>query len=151
MPFKPIETQEDFDAAIKERIERAQRAEREKFADYDSLKEKADKYDEAQQANKTELEKANERIAVLEGEKEARAKADKLREAREKVSKETGVPAELIHGEDEDAMRECAKEIAAYAKKPSAPKASKPGSFSSGGDDRDADMREFARQLLGKE
>ncbi len=34
MPFEPIETQEDFDSAIRARLAR----EREKFADYDETK-----------------------------------------------------------------------------------------------------------------
>ena len=59
MSFTPIETQEKFDEAIKERLAR----ERAKFADYDELKAKAAKFDEAEEARKSDLEKANERIS----------------------------------------------------------------------------------------
>lgn len=45
-------TQEELDAIIAERLGR----ERQKYADYDSLKQKAGKYDEQQEANKTELQ-----------------------------------------------------------------------------------------------
>ena len=50
--FKPIETQEDFDKAIKSRIERAEKAVREQFSDYEQVKESASKADE----NKKEVE-----------------------------------------------------------------------------------------------
>lgn len=53
MEFKPIETQEAFDAAIKERLER----ERAKFADYDELKSGA-------AAKDGELAKARARCAT---------------------------------------------------------------------------------------
>lgn len=65
MPFTPIETQEQLDAAIRERIERAERKVAEQFADYDQLKEKAARLDELESASKSELEKANEELARL--------------------------------------------------------------------------------------
>lgn len=65
MPFTPIETQEQLDAVIRERIERAERKAAEQFADYDQLKEKAARLDELEAANKSELEKANEELARL--------------------------------------------------------------------------------------
>lgn len=86
------------------------------YADYDELKAKAVKYDEAQEAAKSELEIAQEEAA------KARAEAEALRAERAhaqlvaKVSAETGVPASLISGEDEDAMRTSAQAIADYAK-----------------------------------
>ena len=77
----------------------------------------ADPYDEAQEASKTELEKAREESAKAIDELNA-LKAEKARsELRQKVSKETGVPADLISGDDEEAMTANAKAIAEYAKK----------------------------------
>lgn len=87
-----------------------------KYADYDALKEKATAYDEAQEAAKGELEKAQEAAA------KAKAEADALRAEKEraalvaKVSEATGVPASLIQGEDEEAMAASAKAIAEYAR-----------------------------------
>ena len=57
MAFKPIETQEDLDIIVGERLKR----EREKYADYEALKEKAAKYDQAEEASKSELQKATEK------------------------------------------------------------------------------------------
>ena len=59
--FKPITSQADLDRLIGERIAR----ERNKFADYDDVKAKAAKFDEAEQASKSELERiAEERDAI---------------------------------------------------------------------------------------
>jgi hypothetical protein len=60
--FEPITSQEAFDKALGPRLER----ERGKFADYEDLKEKAGKYDDLEQANKSDLDKANERATTAE-------------------------------------------------------------------------------------
>lgn len=127
MSFTPIETQEAFDAAIRDRIAR----ERAKFADYDELKAKAERFDEAEEARKSDLERANERIAELEGAAREREEADRLSALRSKVAEATGVPAELISGADEDSMTESAKAIAAFAKAtvPPAPNVGGAGRF----------------------
>ena len=94
--FSPITTQEEFNAAIKARLERQQRsfeeAHREEF-------EKARAYDEIQEGNKTELEKAQERTAELENELEAIRKRDQLIEWKREISKQTGVPEEVLRGD----------------------------------------------------
>lgn len=156
MAFEPIQTQEELDAIIKKRIER----DREKitaevsgkYSDYDELAEKAKAYDEAQEAQKSEVQKAQEKIAQLESDIKKRDEADKQREMREKVSKETGVPADLISGADEESMTSYAKKLAEFAKvqTPAAPKDPNPGKFSSGEGTND-EQREFARALLGKD
>lgn len=60
--FKAITSQSDLDRIIGERVGR----ERSKFADYDDLKKKAAAFDEAENKNKTELQKAlEERDAAI--------------------------------------------------------------------------------------
>lgn len=104
---------------VNELMGKVRRETREKYADYDELSKKAKAYDEAQEASKTELEKAREESAKAIDELNA-LKAEKARsELRQKVSKETGVPADLISGDDEEAMTANAKAIAEYAKKAS--------------------------------
>ena len=157
MAFEPIQTQEELDAILKKRLER----EREKitaefsgkYANYDELAEKAKAYDEAQEAQKSEAQKAKERIAELENTIKERDEADKQRKMREKVAKEKGIPAELIVGTDEESMAAYADKLAEFAKvqTPTAPKDEKPGSFSSGEGDGDDEKRAFVRQLLGKD
>lgn len=96
-------TQAELDATIGERLAR----EREKYADYEALKEKAAKFDAAEEAAKTELQKAQDQAA------EYKKTVDKLqgeistRNAREKIAKEKGVPAHLLTGATEE---ECVKQ-----------------------------------------
>ncbi len=105
-------TQSELNAIVTDRLSRAQ----EKYKDYEALKEKAAQFDAAQEAGKTELQKATERAEALQKQVDAFTKAETLRSVREKVSKETGVPAGLLFGEDEKTCREQAEAIAAYAK-----------------------------------
>ena len=48
--FKPINTQEEFDAAIKDRIERAERSVEPKYSDYGKLKDQIAKLEEEKKA-----------------------------------------------------------------------------------------------------
>ena len=105
-------TQSELNAIVTDRLSR----EREQYADYAALKEKAAKYDAAQEEGKSDLQKATEKVAALQAQVEAYTKADNLRSIREKVSKETGVPAGLLYGEDEDSCKAQAQAILAYAK-----------------------------------
>lgn len=57
--FTPITSQDELDRRVGERLAR----ERQKFADYDDLKAKATKFDEAQAAAKTELQQLQDAVA----------------------------------------------------------------------------------------
>lgn len=94
-------TQAEMNAIIEGRLAR----EREKYSDYDSLKEKAGKFDEIQEANKTEIQKANEKAEVLAKELESLKASNTIKAAREKVAKETAVPVELLTGNDEESCK----------------------------------------------
>lgn len=101
---------------VNELMGKVRRETREKYADYDDLAKKAKAYDDAQEAAKSELEKAQEAAAA------AKAEADALRAEKAhaqlvaKVSAATGVPASLISGDDEESMTATAKAIAEFAK-----------------------------------
>lgn len=104
-------TQAEVDAIIGDRLQR----ERSKYADYSQLKEKADLYDQAQEANKTELQKANERAEALQKELTGLKQAEMIRATREKVSQETGVPIHLLTAGTEEECKAQADAIKAYA------------------------------------
>ena len=89
-------TQAEMDSIIEGRLAR----EKQKYADYESLKEKAGKYDELQEAQKSELQKATEQTEALKKELDQLKNANKLKDIREKVAKETNVPVELLTGND---------------------------------------------------
>ena len=105
-------TQEELDEIVKARIAK----ERAKYTDYDDLKAKASKFDEIEEANKTELEKATEKAAALQKQIDEMTKAEEIRAVRDKVSKETGVPAHLLTADTEDECTAQAKGILSFAR-----------------------------------
>lgn len=105
-------TQEQVNDIVSERLKRAEA----KYEDYDALKEKAARLDELEEKNKTELEKATERAAALQGELDAIKKENEVKAIREKVASETGVPVNLITGTTEEECSEQARAIAEFAK-----------------------------------
>lgn len=80
--FAPITSQADFDRIIGERLS--------KFNDYDSLKAKATKFDEAEEAAKSELEREKDRAD--------KAEAKALTAERKAFAAEKGIPVELVTG-----------------------------------------------------
>jgi len=88
--FQAITSQEDFDKAIQARLAR----ERAKFNDYDDLKAKADKFKKFEDAQKTEAQKAQERLEAAE----KRAVELELKATRAEVAAAKGVPVELLSG-----------------------------------------------------
>lgn len=109
-----------------------------------SNSEKAKSYDELQEASKTELQKAKEAAAYKRQVEDLSAKAE-LDRAHARVAKDTGAPAELVFGADEDEMAANVKAIA-WGKPSSAPRTSRPGRFFANADDgRDAARCALAR------
>lgn len=123
--FTPINTQEEFDTAIKDRIER----ERAKYADYETVKQNAGKL-------QTDLDTANNKISELETQnsdlniKVKNYEADNL---RTKIALKAGIPFEYrdrIKGETEEEMKKDAAQFAELIgekKKKSPPLKQEPG------------------------
>lgn len=126
--FKKIESQDEFNAIVKDRVERAEKTAEERvrkeFADYESIKAENEnlkkKLEEASTSVKGFDEKKKEfedRIASLENEN----KGFKLTNLKIKVAQEAGLPFELadrLTGEDEDAIKADAEEMAKYMSAP---------------------------------
>lgn len=104
-------SQDEVNAIVGKRLAE----EKAKFSDYEDLKAKAAKYDEAEEANKSELQKATERANNLEAELNGLKKAEEIRQMREKIATETGIPANLINGTTEEECKAQAEAIKAYA------------------------------------
>lgn len=101
-------TQAEMDAIISDRLKR----ERAKYADYSELQAKAAKYDEAEEANKSELQKAVEERDAL------KAQVDKLNE--EKAHADAVAKAAAEHGVDAALLARMSGDVeenAAYLKK----------------------------------
>ena len=105
-------TQSEMNAILQDRLAR----ERGKYADYEALKAKADKFDAAEEAGKSELQKANERAETLKKQVDQLTAEAGLRDLRAKVAKATGVPEELLNAETEEACTAQAQAILKFAK-----------------------------------
>ena len=106
-------TQSELNAIIADRISEV----KQKYSDYDDLKAKATKFDEAEEASKSELQKATEARDALQ------AELDKVRvdATRSRVAASKGLPVDLITGKTEEECTAQADAILAYAKKPEYP------------------------------
>lgn len=139
-------TQDEMNAIIADRLSR----EKSKYADYDELKAKALKFDEAEESSKSELQKQTERADKLQAQYDALIKSNDIRNTREKVAKETGVPLELLTGADEESCKAQAEAILKFAKPKNYPGTKTTPTQQSGGSSTDNAMRELAHQLFRK-
>jgi hypothetical protein len=105
-------TASELNAIITDRISEI----KEKFADYEDLKAKASKYDEAEEASKSELQKVTETRDALQAELDKLKKAEAVRQIRESVANKTGVPASLLKADTEDECAAEAEAILGFAK-----------------------------------
>ena len=128
--FKPIETQEDFDAAIRKRLEQKEREVAGTYKDYlapeavEALKaDHAKALDELQRqltAAKETAAKHDQIVADLT----ARASKAEAGLLKTKIAHENGVPIELadrLIGSSEDELKADAAKMAGYLKPASAP------------------------------
>lgn len=138
--FKPIESQEDLNSVIADRLKR----ERAKFGDYDDLKAKASRLDEIEEANKSELEKVTDRVTAAEAQRDqALAETLRLRTAvKFGISEEDA--ALFLTGTDEETLEAQAKRLAERVETSSGPRQPKPdpnqGNRSNGGSPTTADQ-----------
>lgn len=135
--FEAITSQDQLDRVLSKRLER----ERAKYADYDELKAKAAEADDS----RSELEKLHDRVKELEQERHQSA----LEAAKAKAASEYGIPADLIVGDDPEAIGSYAQRIAEYV----AAQAPKAGAYvkNVGRDDNEATAESYARRMLSGE
>lgn len=111
-------TQAEVNALVGKRVNE----EKAKFADYDAIKEKAEKFDALEESSKSELQKAIERGDALQAELDGLKRKEEIRGIRQKVSEDTGIPATLLTAETEEECRDQAKAISEYAQPKGYPK-----------------------------
>lgn len=105
-------TQAELNQIVQDRVNR----ERAKYEGFEDFKAKAKKYDEQEEANKTELQKAQERATELEAKLKKKEHEESVREMKKKVAEELKVPADLLTGETEEACKAQAEAIMSFAK-----------------------------------
>ena len=129
-------TQAELEEIIADRLFR----ERAKYADYDAIKEKAAKYDAAEEANKTELQKATELAAKEKARADSLQKQFDTAQARAKVSAETGVPASLLTGSTEEECKKQAEALKQWRRPDGYPNTNDPGAIPPGGGGKTRDQ-----------
>ena len=132
--FEAITSQEQLDKVLSKRLER----ERAKYADYEELKQKA-----AEAADsRSEVEKLHDRVKELEQERHQSA----IEAAKAKAASEYGVPADLLVGDDTDAIEAHAKRLAEYV----AAQAPSTGAYvkNVGRDEGESSAESYARRML---
>lgn len=117
--FKPITTQEEFDAAIKGRLSR----EKEKYSDYDQLKSRVAELEEENVGLKSTIEASNQ--SKEDSDKQLEDLRNKIAgyetaSLRTRIALKHGLPYDLadrLQGTDEDSFKADAERLAGYIKK----------------------------------
>ena len=143
--FTPPASQADLDQIINARLAR----ERAKFADYDDLKSKAAKFDEVEEANKTELQKALDKATKAEQEAAALKAEKELTALREQIAKDKEVPVELLRGSSKEEIEAHADSLKAFVDNKPAPRGVRARKEGRDTDPpNEDDLAEFARQIF---
>lgn len=114
--FKIIETQEQFDAMVKDRLERARESVRKEYQDYESLKEKVNGFQKEKESYETKiasLTKSNEEIT-------GKYKALETDSLKVKIALENGIPFEManrLSGTDVESITNDAKLLSGFVSK----------------------------------
>ena len=155
MSFKTIETQEELDRIIGERIKR----EREKYADYESLSERAKKL-EKEKADLLNAIDGNsqllqEKDGVISAKDSELAELQKINDSfkktqlRTQVAVRNGIPydlAERLQGDDEESLQADAERLSALIK-PKTIVAPMKDTEPVVGDERTASMKQMLKDL----
>lgn len=117
--FTPPATQAELNSIISGRLER----ERAKFADYDELATKAAKLAQIEEANLSEIEKANAAADAAHAEAESFRVQLAERDARDahnllaaEVAAGKGVPVDLLHGDTREELEAHADKLVEFGR-----------------------------------
>jgi transcription-repair coupling factor (superfamily II helicase) len=98
--FTPITTPEEYNA-VTARIRKQFASE---YANYDSYKAAAEKLAEIEEADKTELQKAQDRADAAEAKAKKLELAQQIETWKKEVSTTTGIPANVLSGDTKEAL-----------------------------------------------
>lgn len=149
--FKTIETQEELDNIVKERIRR----EREKFADYDDLKKRVSELESENSALKSTVEDDKQTRAGLDAqitELQGQVSNYETASLRTRIALQNGLPYDLadrLQGADEEALRADAERLAGFMR-PATPQAPLRDTEPAIGDDKTVQMKQMLRELQPK-
>lgn len=158
--FNVIETQEQLDAIIGERVARAEKKGEEKaaekYADYDEIKKRLDDQVKEIENLNAQLTAQTESAATSGKELEdlkAKVQRYETDSVKTRIAHEEGLPFEMasrLTGDDEETIREDAKKLVELVgkSKPSAPLGGQEPVVK--GNDRDSALREMLTQMKGE-
>lgn len=142
-------TQEQVDAIVESRLAK----ERGKYKDYEELKAKALKFDEAENAGKSEVEKLREENTALQKRIDDAAAEKQHAEWVEEVSKSKNVPAGLLRGSTREEL-EAHADLLSAALHPKSKASPMPNQTATPNnpktEDSDASLRSYVGQLFGR-
>lgn len=147
--FTPITSQEEFDAAIKERLRR----EREKYADYDDLKAKSADHEKTVADYARQLSEANAKIEGHDkavADLNAKIKGYETASAKTRIALETGLPYEMasrLTGETEDDIKRDAANLAKLIGKQNPPAPPLRSTEGNGGNSKDTAYKSLLNNL----
>ena len=146
--FKPITTQEEFDAAIKERLSR----EKATYRDYDQLKSRVEELETENVGLKSTIEATNQSKADADNQLEGlrhQIAGYETASLRTRIALQHGLPYDLadrLQGTDEESFKADAERLAGYIKK-SQPVAPIRDSEPQVGDNKTIQMKSMLREL----
>lgn len=149
--FKTIETQEELDNIVKERLRR----EREKFGDYDDLKKRVFELESENGALKATVEETKQTIAESDAqitELQGQVSNYETASLRTRIALQNGLPYDLadrLQGADEEALKADAERLAGFMR-PSTPQAPLRDTEPAMGDDKTMQMKQMLRELQPK-
>ena len=149
--FKTIETQEELDNIVKERLRR----EREKFGDYDDLKKRVSELKTENGTLKTSIEETKKTITESEAQiTDLQGKVTNYETAslRTRIALQNGLPYDLadrLQGADEEELKADAERLAGFMR-PATPPAPLRDTEPPMGDDKTMQMKQMLRELQPK-
>ena len=155
MEFTPINSQEEFDAAIKDRLARQETKIRGEYADYEDLKKQAGEWKETKATYEKTIADQKAEYDTLNGKyTEATGKIAKLETEglKTKVAIETGLPVGLfdyLKGSTEEEIRKSAEELGKFTKGSQAPPLADP-EVDQEKDKKQAAMKKMLREMKGE-
>ena len=149
--FKTIETQEELDNIVKERIRR----EREKYSDYEELKNRVSELETENSALKSTVEDDKQTRADLDAQIiDLQGKVTNYETAslRTRIALQNGLPYDLadrLQGTDEEALKADAERLAGFMR-PATPQAPLRDTEPPIGDSKEMQMKQMLRDLQPK-
>lgn len=155
--FKEIKTQEEFDALIKERLERERKTRQDKYSDYDDLKKKNEDY--SAEITKLNQEKKDFESKTADYDKQinelnSKVKGYETDSAKTRIALEKGLPyamAKRLNGTTVEEIEKDADEMVKYmGKQDPAPYSSNEPQAYSKEADKERAFKELAQKLSTK-